>query len=67
MLLEIVVISHTFFYKEHFCKQRQSEIGKRLKQMLSRTLRLNISYLRTIHILHPRYHPKIIGHILKNK
>ena len=20
-----------------------------------------------IHILHPRYHPKIIGHILKNK
>ena len=21
----------------------------------------------TIHILHPHYHPKIIGHILKNK
>ena len=20
-----------------------------------------------IHLLHPRYHPKIIGHILKNK
>ena len=37
------------------------------KQMLSNTLGLNFSYLKIIHILHPRYHPKIIGHILKNK
>ena len=22
---------------------------------------------KIIHVLHPRYHPKIIGHILKNK
>ena len=28
---------------------------------------LNFCYLKIIHILHPRYHPKIIGHILKNK
>ena len=35
--------------------------------MLSNTLRLNFGYLKIIHILHPRYHPKIIGHILKNK
>ena len=35
--------------------------------MLSNTLRLNFCYLKIIHILHPRYHPKIIGHILKNK
>ena len=35
--------------------------------MLSNTLRLNFYYLKIIHILHPRYHPKIIGHILKNK
>ena len=35
--------------------------------MLSSTLRLNFCYLKIIHILHPRYHPKIIGHILKNK
>ena len=35
--------------------------------MLSNTLRLNFCYLKIIHILHPHYHPKIIGHILKNK
>ena len=35
--------------------------------MLSNTLRLNIKYLTIIEILHPRYDPKIIGHILKNK
>ena len=33
--------------------------------MLSDTLRLNFGYLKIIHILHPRYHPKIIGHTLK--
>ena len=35
--------------------------------MLSSTLRLNFSFLKIIHILHPRYHPQIIGHILKNE
>ena len=35
--------------------------------MLSNTLRLNFYYLKIVLILHPRYHPKIIGHILKNR
>ena len=35
--------------------------------MLSNTLRLNFYYLKIIHILRSRYHPKIIAHILKNK
>ena len=35
--------------------------------MLSNTLRLNFCYLNIIHILHPCYYPKIIGHIQKNK
>ena len=35
--------------------------------MLSKTLRLNFRYLKIIHFLHPRYYPKIVGHILKNK
>ena len=35
--------------------------------MLSNKLRLNFCYLKIIHILHPGCHPKIIGHILKNK
>ena len=34
--------------------------------MLSNTLRLNLSYLAIIYILHPRYHPIKMGHILKN-
>ena len=54
------------FYKPHFYKQSQAEICK--KQMLSNTLRLDFCYLmKIIHILNPPYHPKIIGHILKNK
>ena len=28
---------------------------------------LNLCYLKIIHIFHPRYHSKIIGHILKYK
>ena len=35
--------------------------------MLSKTLRLNICYLKTVYIFHQRYHPKIRGYILKNK
>ena len=35
---------------------------QKIKQMLSNTLRLNFCYLKIIHILHPRYHPKIMGH-----
>ena len=35
--------------------------------MLSITLRLNFCYLEIVHILYPRYHPKIIGRILKKK
>ena len=57
------------------CRQRSrsfSIANARLKlaknhQMLSSTLRLNFCYLKIIHILHPRYHPEIIGHILENK
>ena len=30
-------------------------------------LRLNFCNLKIIHILHPWYHPKITGHVLKNK
>ena len=29
-------------------------------------MRLNFYYLKTIHILHPRYHSKIIEYTLKN-
>ena len=35
--------------------------------MLINTLRMNFSYLKIIHILSPRYCPKIIADILKTK
>ena len=54
-----------FFYKQYFYKQRQTEIDKKIKQMLSNTLRLNFYYLIIIHILHPRRHPDIFWKISK--
>ena len=35
--------------------------------MLSSILRLISCYLKISYLLHSRYHPKIIGHVLKNK
>ena len=58
---------HALFYKQQLYKKHQAEIGQKSVQMLSNTLKLYICYLKTIHILHPRYHPEIMGHILKNK
>ena len=40
---------------------------QKIKHMLSNTLRLNFCNFKIIYICHPRYHPKIIGHILRNK
>ena len=56
---------HALFYKQHFYKQRRVETGKKIKQKLSNTLRLNLSYLKIIRFLYPLYHPKIIGDIQK--
>ena len=56
-----------FFHRQQFYKQCQAEIGKKIKQMLSKTLRLNFCYLKIIHILRPSYHAKIMGLTLKSK
>ena len=50
-----------FFYKQSGWN------WQKLKQKLSNTLRLNFCSPKTIHILHPPYHPKTIRDILKNK
>ena len=55
---------HAFFMMQDL---HQAEIGKKSSKMLNSILRLNFCYLKIIHILCPRYHLKIIGHILKNK
>ena len=56
-----------FVYKQHCYKQRQVEIGKKIKQKLSNTLSIEHLILEISHILHPRYLSKIMGNILKNK
>ena len=55
-----------FFISNNFITNARLKLAKKVKQILSNTLRLNFWYLKIIRILHPRYHPKIIGHILNN-
>ena len=52
-----------FFLICNTFKQRQAGIGKKFRQMLINTLRLNFRHPKTIRILHPRYHLTIAGHI----
>ena len=56
-----------FFTSNTFISIARVKFAKKIKQMLSNTLRLNFRYLKIIHILHLHYHPKIIGRTLKNK
>ena len=42
------------------------KLAKKIKQKLSNTLKLNFLYLKFVSLLHPRYHLKMIGDILKN-
>ena len=53
----------TFF----ICNLFISNAKLKIRQILSKTLRLKFCYFKIIHILHSCCHPKIILHILKNK
>ena len=55
-----------FYINNTFICNARLKFAK-IKQILSNTLRLNFCYLKIIHILHPRYHPKLKGYTLKNK
>ena len=57
---------HAFFIGDTFISKARLKLAKN-KQMLKNTLRLNLCYLKILHILHSRCPPTIIGHILKNK
>ena len=48
-----------------FYKQTQAVPGKKIKEKLNNILKLNFWFLKIIPFLPPRYHPKIIRHILK--
>ena len=55
-----------FFISNIFISKTRLKLTKKTKQKLSNTLRLNFCYLKIIRFLHPGYHPKVIGDILKN-
>ena len=48
-------------------KQSHAEIGQKIEQMLSKTLRLNFCYFKIIHIFHSLYRSKVIRHALIKK
>ena len=48
-----------FFISNTFISNPRLKLAK-IKQMLSNTLWLNFCYLKIIHILYPRYHPKVM-------
>ena len=58
---------HAFFIYATLLKATPGWNWQKIKQILSNTMRINFCYLKIFHILPPRCHPKIIGHILKNK
>ena len=63
--LLLMQLSTPFFISNAFISKARLILVK-IKQKLSKTLRLNSSYLKIIHFLHPRYHPKIKRDILGN-
>ena len=60
-----VLNTHAFFISNTFISNARLKWEKH-QAKLSKNLRLNFYYLKLVHFLHPRYHPKIIGDILKN-
>ena len=54
------------FLANTFISNAKMKLAKN-KTNAEHTLRLNCSQLIIIQILHPRYHPEIINHILKTK
>ena len=55
------------FIRNTFISNVRLKLATKIKQMLSNTMRLNLCYLKIIHILPLNSHPTIIVNILKNK
>ena len=53
-----------FFISNTFLSTARLKLAKN-QENIKQHLRLNFCYLKIIHILHPRYHPKITGHIIR--
>ena len=60
-------ITTRFFCKKHFHKLSSTRLKLTKNQTKAKqNQRLNFCYLKIIPFIHPRYHTKIIGDILKN-
>ena len=57
-------VIHNFFKKQHSDNQRHAEIDKKSSKCGATPRDWTFDF---IHILHPLHHPKVEGHILKNK
>ena len=57
--------AHAFFYKQHFYKQQQTEIGKKNQVKAKYHPEAELLLLENYLLFSSRHHPKIIGHILK--
>ena len=60
----IPFLRYMLFYKQH-SEEIKILNWQRIKQRLSSTQIPNFYYLEIIRFLHPRYHPRIMGDILK--
>ena len=62
-----IFFKYTLFYVSNtFISNARLKFAKKNKQKLSNTLRLNFHSLKIIRFFHSRFHPEIIGDILKN-
>ena len=59
-------LCYTLFYKQNIYKQYQAEIGGKKQAKAKYYPEVAFYYLKIIHILHPRYHPKITGRSLED-
>ena len=60
------LLQYTLFQKQYFYKQRQAKISKNSSKSSATPWGWTFAYLKIISFFHPRYHPKVIGDILKN-
>ena len=57
---------YAFFYKQHFYKQRQAEIGKKKPAKANQHPEAKLSLFEIYSLSSSRYHTKMSGDILKN-
>ena len=65
-LIYVTHAIHVFFYKQHFYKQCQVEIGKKNQAKIKQHREAELLLLKIIRFLQTHYHSQIIGDVLKN-